>query len=287
MSKTIAFRTAAQAAIFEHEIKGQLSDGHWENDPQCDWRAWSDADVIVDPENVGRNFFVNGRKTFGLDNPTLTKVVGDRMRLYAVLARAGYTNIDVAEKAFEFCSCEPIDEIPQHGGKYWENVRRELATMDLPRLHEEVADGLTTYRKKELLADLRDMKAIMGTQHLPTRKAIEPTVRKAEILDAIEPVSEITPLMYALEDATRQLELTKEQLIRKAQNLADDMESVVFKLENNQGTVNSLGEVQGQGAAVDRLCGLMAEQTRVLETFQRLNDREEGEPVELQAFPGC
>jgi len=296
-TQTITFRTAAQAAIFEHEVKGQLSDGHWENDPRSCWQDWCRTDPIVG-EHVGTNFSPR-RSAYGLDNPTLTKVVGDRMRLYAVLANLGHSleDIDTLEHAFEFCGCEPA-EVPTHGGKYWEGVRAQLESLDLPALHKAVADGLTVYRKKELLADLREMKVAMRTRIFdvtePMKKiqaerandeiAVEDlgpsTISTADMeYRTIEEEAErqqTTPLEYALEDATRTVELTKEQLTRQAINLSNDMRQLADKVEKDRGTVNSLGEVQAMGSTIDRLCAVLAEQKRQLETIRTLCLREEG-----------
>lgn len=76
---TLRVRNEAQAILFEEELKGQLSDGMWENTtPHDHWIVWCDAEVVVDPLNVGRNFWA--RKTsYRLDHPMLLEVVGDRM----------------------------------------------------------------------------------------------------------------------------------------------------------------------------------------------------------------
>lgn len=73
---TIAFSTDIQAKIFEEEIKGQISDGLWENTYGSDWQTWCRATPVVNPANVGRDFFA--RK----DNFRLTALVpfiGERM----------------------------------------------------------------------------------------------------------------------------------------------------------------------------------------------------------------
>ena len=161
MSRTIAFRTATQAAIFELELKGQLSDGHWENDARSCWTTWCSADVIVDPVYPGRDFHVD-RTAFAFDDPKLRKVIGDRMRLFAVLTRAGYTwdQVRVLEHAFDFCSCTPREApVDEYGDEYWDKVRADLKTFDLDLVYKQVHNGLAVYTEKDLLADLREMKA--------------------------------------------------------------------------------------------------------------------------------
>ena len=75
----LSVRNEVQAALWENEIMGQISDGMWENtQPYDHYEAWCDAEVVVaDPDmKLGRNFFVQK------DNYSLTTViqyVGDRM----------------------------------------------------------------------------------------------------------------------------------------------------------------------------------------------------------------
>lgn len=79
MANTIAVRNPAQAILVEEELKGQLSDGMWENTRPLDhWVQWSRATVVVDPSNVGRDFWAL-KDNYRLDHPNLIAWVGDRM----------------------------------------------------------------------------------------------------------------------------------------------------------------------------------------------------------------
>lgn len=90
---TLAFRNAVQAKLFEEELRGQISDGHWENaTPDGHWVPWCHATVIVDPANLGRDFHVN-RDYYGFSSPFLFSCVGDRM-----LAIARTIRPDITEK---------------------------------------------------------------------------------------------------------------------------------------------------------------------------------------------
>lgn len=86
MRDTITFETITQAAIFEHELKGQISDGHWENDARSCYETWCDATVCVsdDEENLGRDFGVS--KNLGFGSKELFDIVGDRMCHYGRMA---------------------------------------------------------------------------------------------------------------------------------------------------------------------------------------------------------
>jgi hypothetical protein len=59
MKTTFIVGSIAQKALFDHEIKEQLSDGMWEDaGPMYQWRPWVNAEVVVAQEGqrVGRNF---------------------------------------------------------------------------------------------------------------------------------------------------------------------------------------------------------------------------------------
>lgn len=75
---TIRVRSQAQKWLLKNELQGQISDGQWENASNNPWQDWSNAKVVVDPRNPGRNF--NTRKdNYNLNSKALLDVVGDRM----------------------------------------------------------------------------------------------------------------------------------------------------------------------------------------------------------------
>lgn len=86
MRDTITFETITQAAIFELEFKGQISDGHWENDASSNYETWCGATVLVsdNEDDLGRNFYVS--KNLGFGSKTLFDIVGDRMEHYGRMA---------------------------------------------------------------------------------------------------------------------------------------------------------------------------------------------------------
>ena len=76
---TLRVRNEAQKVLWVHELTGQLSDGRWENSkPNNHWRPWSDADVVVDPTNVGRDFYAQ-RDGYCFTEKDLLSIIGDRM----------------------------------------------------------------------------------------------------------------------------------------------------------------------------------------------------------------
>jgi hypothetical protein len=78
----IVWRNMAQAVLYEHELKGQLSDGRWENsEPDYHWHRMCDADSLVstteDGSDLGPNFSPVRRYRFN-EKETL-EVIGERM----------------------------------------------------------------------------------------------------------------------------------------------------------------------------------------------------------------
>jgi len=91
-NRTVTFRNVIQVALFEREIKGQLSDGYWENaNPMDHHRTWCDAVAVVGP-NVGRNFWTV-KSNYNLIAAPLLDAVGGRMLTICedVLGRPGFT----------------------------------------------------------------------------------------------------------------------------------------------------------------------------------------------------
>ena len=82
----IVLATIAQAVLMELELKGQVSDGYWENSsPRDHYKPVCDAAVIVDPDNMGINFYP--RRKYNFASPTLIEYVGERMRQYVLFNR--------------------------------------------------------------------------------------------------------------------------------------------------------------------------------------------------------
>lgn len=80
MGHTINFRTFSQVILFECEIKGQLSDGHWENArPHTHWivPCAATARVATKPELIGASFYPTRKYNFAARE--LLEIVADRM----------------------------------------------------------------------------------------------------------------------------------------------------------------------------------------------------------------
>jgi hypothetical protein len=84
---TLNVRNEAQKVLME-ELDGQISDGMWENArPYDHWKVWCEARVVVDPTNVGRDFWAM-KDNYNLTSRLLLEVVGDRM-IADVVAKTG------------------------------------------------------------------------------------------------------------------------------------------------------------------------------------------------------
>lgn len=88
---TIYLLTQSQAALFEHELTGQISDGMWENSgPRDHWKFWSGLQVVVDPTGEPRvktpHPWMCKKDSYAFNR--LYAVVGDRMLALGRMARA-------------------------------------------------------------------------------------------------------------------------------------------------------------------------------------------------------
>ena len=84
MKSFIAFPNFKQASIFENELKGQLSDGFWENArPYNHWESICAAEVKVS-DKPAKQF--DQQKNYNFTDKALIDIVGERMWKYAIVA---------------------------------------------------------------------------------------------------------------------------------------------------------------------------------------------------------
>lgn len=163
---TLRFRTLEQATLFEMEISGQLSDGHWENhDPMEHWKPWCDAKVEVGP-NVGRDFRVyEDGDDYDLADPDLLSVVGYRMRVFVRFARRfGLEKAKILEGALDLDGKFrglPNEEQRSQKTNYWRDLYDRLLPFDMDEVR--ALEESEEYTHEELLADLREMRGAMRT----------------------------------------------------------------------------------------------------------------------------
>lgn len=159
-----------QALLFELELKGQISDGYWENaSPSGHWILPCKAEVQIDPVEQGINFWT--RRAYNFASAQLLKYIGNRMQQYILLAkkfpslsRETLRNSDFGEWIWT----HKVGEImPEWQRKFLD----EMSIVCGVHNHKEMQALLTsldpnTYPMKELR---KDLKAISQTfkQQLP------------------------------------------------------------------------------------------------------------------------
>jgi hypothetical protein len=76
----IIFDTPVQAALYNEELAGQVSDGMWENSrPYGHWRYMSSAEGVVMPGVAPGPFGFRPKRKYNFNHSLLVEVVGDRM----------------------------------------------------------------------------------------------------------------------------------------------------------------------------------------------------------------
>jgi hypothetical protein len=181
---TLSFRNDVQACLWENEIRGQISDGHWENArPSTHWEAWCGADVIVDPTDLGRDFNVS-RDVYALKSRYLLSIVGGRMVGYARLCL--FYGREATREVFEdFVGCGDQEDKPYEpkfeGVREWWSDERKvtIGRYDLTEVEAVVMGKLgEIFGRKELLHELADMQKIMrfhrGSGQVPRPAGLPP-----------------------------------------------------------------------------------------------------------------
>ena len=188
LNKAIYFRNAVQAALYECELSGQMSDGYWENRRGRAWEDFSGAVARVDPNNVGRNFYA-ATTGWAFDAKPMLDVIGKRMLGYARIAHA--YGFETAKRFKHMIDCEgkleyradslSSSETPYvrarlaeqqaacvKAGVCFEAIMSVLA-VGWPGPFVPIGTG-SCYEMKDLKADLRDMKTIVKMGASPERE---------------------------------------------------------------------------------------------------------------------
>lgn len=148
----IAFRTGSQRALWEHEIRGQLSDGMWESArPFEHWRAWVHLTPVI--SNDSKPFVkFSGRwpskVKYALLRLMAIPEICDRM---VVIGRMGQARIT----SLTSCNVRALEV-------HLEN-RGDESTLDFLTSEERqrFLETKKTYTKKELRKDLMEIQALM------------------------------------------------------------------------------------------------------------------------------
>jgi hypothetical protein len=147
-----------QVALFENEIKGQISDGMWENaSPANHWKVWCNTTAKVESNLFGRRFRIS-KCNYNLQ--TLVDLLGKRMRLYVALSHIT-SNIELLEYLYDFVG--EFRGIPPYQGEYWDKIRSQLAGYNPENINRLVISELAQYSTKSLRVDLKQLSDAMKT----------------------------------------------------------------------------------------------------------------------------
>ena len=177
---TIRFSNVREAVLYAAELKGQISDGAWENSrPYDHWKIMSDAEVKIDKSNPGLNFRPKRKYNFG--NTELVDIVGDRMRMYVAIAENHPHLVDTMLSgglAADFSLGSTPDKMIEYShrtgtsGEYWKNnllkAKKQYGAStndELRQVYKDLTSWLDShYSTKELKKDLRHMSSIVNTR---------------------------------------------------------------------------------------------------------------------------
>ena len=164
-NNTVGFRNKNQVVLFEKELKGQISDGHWENSrPFGHWEipCSAVAYVAANDSEIGRNF---DSRHYNFADTELREIVGNRM-INLVKLSIAFPNIPI-EEIFDIDSNpkEEIESWQKYGSnnEYWVNKLNKTMALCLARTPEDLIEILTnalnsvSYGEKELKKDLNEM----------------------------------------------------------------------------------------------------------------------------------
>ena len=161
-------RNIAQKVLMDFELKGQFSDGHWENSRQ-DWKLWCDTDFIVSTDGklgtVGIGDWKKRRARYNLSAKSLLEVVGDRMMAAVRVCQKFPKLADMREirHAIEFVAEEALNpSYPQmdYAREYQTKVEKVVGSKNMAEFNRVAADT-TLYTMKMMRKDLNDLKDIM------------------------------------------------------------------------------------------------------------------------------
>jgi len=168
MTNTFTVRSIEQKALFDHEIKGQLTDGQWESvRPIGHWKPWSNANVVVANEGgaVGRNF--SARDKYDLTVLAGNDVIRGRMITTVKLILTFDVKLSLLlSKLFDVDGSWIGLPAPRGEGSTNEEDMLGLQICELFPTPERLGVvrtlvDLQRYTRNDLLADLKDLKDTM------------------------------------------------------------------------------------------------------------------------------
>ncbi len=160
MTDKIVFANNVQKALWENQLRGQISDGVWENSrPYDHYKVWCNAEVTVakNGEPTGRNFWAQ-KDNYNLLAPI--EYIGERMLVTAALGEM-FPN-------FEGQLPESADDFKSYAkwaaeGKEWA-IKQLAAWAEAGITPEAVSEAEGKFTMKQLRKELSAMKKIIRTR---------------------------------------------------------------------------------------------------------------------------
>lgn len=151
--------TWSAAAVWEHEIIGQMSDGAWENDTSDHWKFWNGLDVAIGQPKVDYNGGFYGRIKTGYNLAGLLQYVGDRMVNIGRLGMALKRRLTDEESSAAENMPKTLEEFISE--RSTDKYLMRILPGDAEKYYA------TKYELRDLKEDLQSMKAAMKT--VPSR----------------------------------------------------------------------------------------------------------------------
>jgi hypothetical protein len=152
----------AQRVLMECELKGQLSDGAWENaTPQSHWKRPCAAEVVVATDIQETGLTWHGRKSYAFDRRDLLDAVGDRMIYWVKFYSAFPVLAADFHNHWDFYMSDGWPTIP---GEYWDKKRATFLRLTGCATYEEAMAKINAvqYTTTDLRRDLRALKVIFA-----------------------------------------------------------------------------------------------------------------------------
>ena len=174
MERIINFRNEIQVTLYECELKGQISDGYWEDSRPLDhWICMCKAKAKVG-EPLGPNFYP--MRTYNFAAKSLIDVVGQRMLFQAKLKMLfPHLSLQVIrELADDLVDCETgesiVKELVELAKKkdYWKKqliLAKQSLNVETEQELENVVKRIIDFKGydlRKLRKDLRDMSQIVN-----------------------------------------------------------------------------------------------------------------------------
>lgn len=161
MSNTIFLKNKAQVILFEAELKGQLSDGFWENaTPSDHWEVPVKAEVVVGYEP---HLTFRPSRGYKFHNKDLFEMVGDRM-VFIVKVYKAFPQLDFGRHhTYAHLDSRDLRAKAQQGGhdSYWDKVLYNIET-DTGMSFENAQARVEAqeYTVKQCRSDLRQISQV-------------------------------------------------------------------------------------------------------------------------------